>query len=585
MLTPLRRAQHGATGSEPHLLHLLLRAALIVLISLVLAAPLATIWGVGRTQITDFLGPNETTIAVDYTGETRIDLGPLGNAYLPMSYGPVGVSITIGGIREAEGGHSLLSEQTLQAYLNLYHDPQEAMAGIRQQLIGNAIRHTIPAEIVIALLMIGWTQRRRFLSGRLVRMSRGRHAVLTYIVVTTVTVAAVVAPTSGRPAPARYPVTIADGTRFSGLTVDSDLLAELLDRGIKGVEQMANRQNQAIKDYTKKTVGKLSKKQDRIAEPAEGEQMLFGFSDLHCNIAMTKFWTRVTKMTDPDAVFSTGDDTMNGTAAEQSCITNEMKIPGDRPFIDSPGNHDSQTTANQLKSAGATVLTGKATDIDGIKYLGDIDPEYNPPFSVDRVQERSETEAEMGKRMIQTAKGRNIDVIMMHQPRATEPVIDEPNPPAKLVAWGHMHSQDGPKVIYHDDGSWTVAIQMGTAGGVSPPLVTSFSTPFSPPRTSADGYLYFRDKATGLITGVQPIHALPNGTVKIDDRINTGDLSKLPKQTRSRLDGHESPPAVGSAHPTDTPEPGTTSEPGKTSGPDNGSEPSTSVAPSPGGPS
>ena len=78
------------------------------------------------------------------------------------------------------------------------------------------------------------------------------------------------------------------------------------------------------------------------------------------------------------------------------------------------------------------------------------------------------------------------------------------------MLWGHFHCQSGPTVITHDDGSWTVGMQQGTAGGVRQPTFTSFSTPFSPPLISADVYFYFRDTATGLITGVQPVHFLPD---------------------------------------------------------------------------
>jgi hypothetical protein len=178
---------------------------------------------------------------------------------------------------------------------------------------------------------------------------------------------------------------------------------------------------------------------------------------------------------------------------------------------------------------------------------------------MERVYERDETEAELGERMRQVATGRNVDVLLVHQPAAARMITESPNPPAKLIAWGHMHSQAGPQVILHDDGSWTVAIQLGTAGGVAAPTITSFSTPFSPPRTSADGYFFFRDRATGLITGVQPVHCLPDGTVIIDDRIPTGDLAALPPETRSRLGGRDvspSPaasPATASSAPTDQP--------------------------------
>ena len=47
---------------------------------------------------------------------------------------------------------------------------------------------------------------------------------------------------------------------------------------------------------------------------------------------------------------------------------------------------------------------------------------------------------------------------------------------------------------------------------------------------------YLHD-ATGLITGVQPVHFTPDAEVVIDARIPTGDLDLLPPETRSRLAG------------------------------------------------
>ena len=132
--------------------------------------------------------------------------------------------------------------------------------------------------------------------------------------------------------------------------------------------------------------------------------------------------------------------------------------------------------------------------------------------------------------MVDVARGRRADVITVHQPAASAMIMSTPNPPARLVLWGHFHSQVGPTVIMHDDGSWTVGMQQGTAGGVRQPTITSFSTPFSPPLISADVYFYFRDNATGLITGVQPVHFEPDAKVVIDDRIPTRDLAELPER-------------------------------------------------------
>ncbi|QGN33538.1 metallophosphoesterase [Microlunatus sp. Gsoil 973] len=518
----------------------LLRALLALCVSALLAAPLAVAWGIGRTEITDYLGANQVTIAVDYTGETRVDLGPLGNAYLPMAYGPVGLTITAHGFGDPDAGTSLLSEDTLRSYLNLYYDPQQAIAGIAQGLADNAVRHIVVAEIVLVLIMIGWTQRHHFLSARLVRMSRAQQGMLGYLMVLITVAVVVIAPPAQEPAQ-RYEVTVADGTRFAGLTVDSAVLAELLDRGVVGLRKMADRQQSAMDDYVDKTTANLIQESERLPQPRPGEQLLFGISDLHCNLAMIRFWHQVVTMTEPAAVFSSGDDTVNGTATERSCVTGERDIAQDHPFIDVGGNHDSPITERQMKAAGATVLDGKVTEVDNVRYLGDDDPEYNPPFSTTRVSERDETEEQLGQRLVKQAIGRNVDVIMVHQPSAAWPIVQAPDPPAKLITWGHLHVQYGPQVIKHSDGSWTVAIQMGTAGGVAAPTITSFSTPFSPPRTSADGYFFYRDQATGLITGVQPVHCLPNASVIIDDRIQTGDLSQLPPQTRGRLGGDATP--------------------------------------------
>ena len=80
-------------------------------------------------------------------------------------------------------------------------------------------------------------------------------------------------------------------------------------------------------------------------------------------------------------------------------------------------------------------------------------------------------------------------------------------------------------------------MRQSTAGGVRQPTLTSFSTPFSPPLISADVYFYYRDIATGLITGVQPVRFQPDGRVVIEDRIATGDLDHRPRRAqRPRAD-------------------------------------------------
>jgi hypothetical protein len=219
------------------------------------------------------------------------------------------------------------------------------------------------------------------------------------------------------------------------------------------------------------------------------------------------------------------------------------------PLIVATGNHDSDLTEAQMRAAGMTVLNGTPVSVRAgreIRVVGDDDPERNPPFSLDRTMDRPETERQLGERMARVAGADGVEVIVVHQPDAAAAALAESNPPARLVIWGHLHTELGPTVIRHTDGSWTVVMQQGTAGGVRQPTLTSFSTPFSPPLIAADVYFYFLDNATGLITGVQPVHFTPDGTVVISPRITTGQLDQLPEPTRERLGAPAPTPAADS---------------------------------------
>nr|WP_269778777.1 metallophosphoesterase [Microlunatus antarcticus] len=270
--------------------------------------------------------------------------------------------------------------------------------------------------------------------------------------------------------------------------------------------------------------------------------MAYGFSDLHCNQATTELMSRLVAVTDPAVVLDSGDDTVNGTAAERGCIRREAGIPGGRPFAVATGNHDSDVTEAQLRAAGATVLDGSAAQVGDWDVLGDDDPERQVPFSVERTLDRPEDEAQLGQRMVQAARTRPVDAILVHQPTAAAEIMKAPDPPAALVLWGHMHAQLGPTVVTHADGSWTVGMQQGTSGGVKQPTLASFSTPFSPPLVRADSYFYFSDLATGLVTGVQAVHLEPDGEVVVDARTDTGNVAALPPETRNRLAGETASP-------------------------------------------
>jgi predicted phosphodiesterase len=530
-------ARHAArVRSRRALLAGLGKALLLTLLAALAAAPLAAVWGISHARVDDYLGPHRVTFASNFRGEVELNLGPIGNAYLESPVRPIGLVITVGGVGAAAANpNSLFSEQTLIAYTSLYAEPRDALSGIVEHLVRDAVREGLKAEAVLLLGIAIWRLRRQLVPPWMITRVTRRRAVAVYATVVALVVGSILIPP--KQTDPRYPVSITDGGRSSSLTVDSPLLADVLDRGIKGIKLLTARQQRAVKNYVDSAAGSLSIQLDDLPEPGADETMILGFSDLHCNQAMTELIGRLAHATQPAIVLSAGDDTVNGTAAERGCVRREAAIPDRVPFLVATGNHDSEVTEAQMRSVGMTVLDGQVVEAVGLSVLGDDDPEHNIPFSVDRVKERPESEEELAQRLIDVARHKRTDVMLVHQPVAARVIMSTPNPPAPLVLWGHYHAQSGPTVIMHDDGSWTVGMQQGTAGGVREPMFTSFSTPFSPPLISADVYFYFRDNATGLVTGVQPVHFRPNAKVVIEDRIATGDLAKLPVETRIRLGG------------------------------------------------
>jgi predicted phosphodiesterase len=543
-LTSVLARHAGRVRSRRALLVDVGKALLLSLLAALAAAPFAVVWGISHAQVDDYLGPHRVNFASNFHGEIEVNLGPIGNAYLASPGRPIGLAITVGGVgTAAENVSSLFSEQTLAAYTSLYAEPREAISGIVERLARDAVREGLKAEAVLLLGIAIWRLRRQLVDGPIMTRVTRRRAAAVYVTVVALVIGSILVPE--KPNDPRYPVAVADSGRFSSLTVDSVLLADALDRGIKGIRLLSERQQRAVKSYLDSAAESLSTQLDDLPKPSSDETMILGFSDLHCNQAMTELIARLVRATEPSMVLSSGDDTVNGTAAERGCIRREAAISnGVVPFLVAGGNHDSDVTEAQMRSAGMTVLDGQVVDAAGLSVLGDDDPEHNVPFSIDRVKDRPESEEELARRLVDLARDKDPDVILVHQPVAARVIITAPNPPAPLVLWGHYHAQSGPRVIMHDDGSWTVGMQEGTAGGVREPMFTSFSTPFSPPLISADVYFYFRDNATGLITAVQPVHFRPDAKVVIDDRILTGDVTELPPETRTKLSGASATPGA-----------------------------------------
>ena len=59
------------------------RALAVTVAAALLTSPFAAVWGIGHARVDDYLGPAPRDLLGNYDGEIELDLGPIGNAYLP----------------------------------------------------------------------------------------------------------------------------------------------------------------------------------------------------------------------------------------------------------------------------------------------------------------------------------------------------------------------------------------------------------------------------------------------------------------------------------------------------------------------
>jgi hypothetical protein len=244
-----------------------------------------------------------------------------------------------------------------------------------------------------------------------------------------------------------------------------------------------------------------------------------------------------------------GDVTSNGTVAESSYVKAESKVGPDIPVAAVGGDHDSETTWNQLTSAGFTVPDLTTTKVGGLEVSGADDREHKTLFGGSVTNPSGVSEEELGQRLRKKV-GDRTSIVVVHQPRAalaylgldsmsaltertqtptqlTTPYDDGiPDLPPGIVDYGHLHQAEGPWVLWNTDGdqvTWTVVDQLGTAGGVeNAPTFSRFSTPFSAPLKPIMVRLQYVDKETGLQTGYATVLCDLDGRCTISDRVDVG---------------------------------------------------------------
>ncbi|MGZ4494449.1 MAG: metallophosphoesterase family protein [Nocardioides sp.] len=575
-----RRAQR-VRRDVPVAFRVLLHVALCVLAAALVSAPLALERGVERTQIRDTIGLVPATLSLTGTSESELRLGILGTIRVPLSKGPLGVSVTADGAPETPAGDggvsSYFSPQMLAVYGGLFHDPARAVDGYVEQLQDALLRQALDTELLYAalggaalllLLRVADPRLRRWLTRRPV-VSAVAGLALGLGVSSAVAFAefrewAAAVPDATAPV---YPLPSLDGTPAAGAVTDSPVLRLAIEDALPKVETLIHRQETRTDAYVRKATRELDRSAALMTGPRAGEDMVMMQSDMHCNAAMISLQRHVVGLLDHrhgsgavSLLAITGDLTTNGTAAEGGCIADEAAIAGDAPVAAVTGNHESATSTRQMAAAGMTVLTGSTEKLAGTKVLGAGDPNRTQLFG-STAPRGDATETSVGGEVYAAARHDRPDLVLLHEAYAVQAFLGSGvqdmrafldgrgsattwwddgirDLPAAAVLYGHWHRGVVPRVVWNSDGSWTLVMELNTSGGaIASPTLNHFSTPWSTPQQPAEFPVVFEDRSTHLVTGYQLYRFATDGTVTVLPRVDVGSPGgrPVPPDRRSAL--------------------------------------------------
>lgn len=557
----------------------------------VLSLPWAVEQAVENASFEDRVGTLPVEISLSHDGYTTLDTGLLGKVYWRRT-GPAGFGALLRSTGPPVAGGSLASYASpafVRANTRFLDDPEQLAsaygAELRRQVIaGTLLRAVAGGAAGGTLLTLCWSLLRS-------RSRRQRWVV-------TGTVVALGAGTSlgvGWALFRAWDGHVDPGTTYPlpsrpALSFSSPQARELAVQVQPFVEKNARRIRERSDAYlaeARSTLAIQIREQAEQLEPREGEVIVLAEADpqgafVGVDLRRDLYASLDEILPDGAVVLRTiaGDVTSNGTVAEAEFVRDEATVAPDVPVVAAKGDHDTDTTVDQLLDAGLAVPDTELVDIAGRQVASARDPAFKALFGGLVVNETGLTENDIGELLRAvvdeearpaaappigagattlgpTDQAAGIDAppsvaVVLHQPRAvagylgfeleilrdeptslTTPVDDGvPDLPPGIVTFGHLHDAAGPWVVWNTDTdvvTWTVITQLGTAGGVEEnPTFNRFSTPFSAPLKTLSVQLQYVDAESGLQTGLVPISFAPGGAATIGERVDVGLPGGLP---------------------------------------------------------
>ena len=460
-----------AANSPPARLSFGTRFALVATVLFLVAS-----WiGITTASAVGSVGPHQALYEVTRSPTGVVDLGPLGtlevDSPLPLR---LGVRITIQEI-PAEitsiGAPQSLERLSgdLDRYVQFFTSPATFLQDAALDLVRSAALRTFVAFALLGAAVGGGyalvgAARRKEIAEVVVR--RRRPALAGTVVVAAVALAWVSTPldlvTPGsRPASTIFDGTPLEGSRLTGrlaglvdtygaMAVDAyrenDEFYAGAQSSLREAWQSREEKSQGWEELLLRS-GRFSPLQQAILDDPDSLVTAVLVSDLHCNVGMAPVISAAVDLAGAGVVLDAGDTSVNGTQVERYCITafmNAYRAGGAREIVFAGGNHDSALTAEQVRAAGGTVLSGEIVTVEGIDILGDVDP-LETRIGQGTSVAREETPAQAGERLADLACERTepVPILLIHTPAVGEASLDRGCAVTQLS--GHMHKWQGPQ--------------------------------------------------------------------------------------------------------------------------------------------
>ncbi|HWJ85589.1 MAG TPA: metallophosphoesterase [Cellulomonas sp.] len=497
--------------------------------ALVVAFVASLVFGVTTASFDGSLGPHEARYDVTTDSTITVDLGPLGtlqiDSPLPLA---LGAHITVQEIPESFV--QLDQATTLQAlsgdlnsYVQFFSAPEATVRDVARGLALDALVRSLVAMLV---LVVGWyglagllgAARRAELAER-VRPHERQLLVGGAVVLSVALVASSgIGTARGKPDTAMAEAVFA-GTPLEGARVTGRLGGVIDTYGSQVVD--AYRDNE---EFYARADRSLAAQWDATADAVAARSSLLGaagddsyvrapspdlltvvvVSDLHCNVGMAPLVTTLVERSGASLVLDAGDTTINGTSVEQFCVsTFAHAIPDGVDLVTSPGNHDSAETSALYARAGAKVLDGGVLEVDGMRILGDRDP--NETRLGQGTSAGVRTADEEGADLAATAcdDEDGVDLLLIHTPWVGDATLDAGCAPAQIS--GHLHRRTDPVQV----GEGIRYISSSTAGAtLNQPTV-------GPLHGTAELTVLHWDPSTRRIVDYQVVQVAPDATARV----------------------------------------------------------------------